>query len=77
MWHVQRNSYSVLAGNSEGMKLLEKSGVDELNIEMHIRCAGPQYDVDEVGTIGGLFERVHGPSVYTKCEKILDHLKGC
>ena len=56
---------------------LGKLGMYELNSEMDVRCAGPQYDLDEVGTVGGLFGRGHGPSVCTKCEKILDHLKGC
>jgi hypothetical protein len=48
-------------------------GMDELNIKMDVRCAGPQYQ----GTSGGLFGHGHGPSVYTKCRKILEQLRGC
>jgi hypothetical protein len=47
-------------------------GVGELNIKMDVRCAGPQYDLDEVGTSGGLFGHGHGHSVYTTCRNILD-----
>jgi len=57
-------------------RCLGSLGEDQLNIKVDVRCAGQQFDLDEVGTIGGLFGHGHGPSVYTKCEKILDHLNG-
>ena len=44
-------------------------GVDELSIKMDVRSAGPQDDLDEVGTSGGLCGHCYGPLAYSKCKK--------
>jgi hypothetical protein len=33
-------------------------GVDELNIKKDVRCAGPRYGMDEVGTRAGYLDTV-------------------